>query len=121
VSSYYDPMIAKLTVWGPDRPTALRRMREALRETAVLGIETNLAFHLRVLAEPDFLRGDFSTRYIEGHPALTEVAAPSEADSRAIAAAAAAHAAAALGRGQPTAAADASISPWRRAAGWRSG
>ena len=119
VSRFYDPMIAKLTVWGPDRPSALRRMREALRETAVLGIETNLGFHLRVLGEPDFLRGDFSTRYIEQHPALTAEAAIDEADSQAIAAAAAVHAAAALGRGRPSAAISAAVSPWRRAGGWR--
>jgi len=132
VSRFYDPMIAKLTVWGPDRPAALRRMREALRETVVLGIETNLAFHLRVLAEPDFLRGDFSTRYIDVHPALTEPVEIPEADSQAIAAAAAVHAAAALGRGQPSAADGVAgstgsttsqaadfVSPWRRAASWR--
>ena len=132
VSRFYDPMIAKLTVWGPDRPAALRRMREALRETVVLGIETNLAFHLRVLAEPDFLRGDFSTRYIDVHPALTEAVEIPEVDSQAIAAAAAVHAAAALGRGQPSAADGVAgslgstasqsadfVSPWRRAASWR--
>ncbi len=119
VSRFYDPMIAKLTVWGPDRPTALRRMREALRETVALGIETNLAFHLRVLGEPDFLRGDFSTRYIETHPALTAAEPIAEADSRAIAAAAAVHAAAAIGRGQPSAGAATVVSPWRRAGAWR--
>jgi acetyl/propionyl-CoA carboxylase alpha subunit len=119
VSSYYDPMIAKLTVWGPDRPSALRRMREALRETTILGIATNLAFHLRVLGEPDFLRGDFSTRYIDEHPALTEAHVLDETDSRAVAAAAAVDAAGRLGRGQPSAAAAAPASAWRRSAGWR--
>ncbi len=119
VSRFYDPMIAKLTVWGPDRASALRRMREALRETALLGIETNLAFHLRVFAEPDFLRGDFSTRYIEQHPALVAETPIDEGESQAIAAAAAVHAAAAIGRGRPSAAISAAVSPWRRAGGWR--
>jgi acetyl-CoA carboxylase biotin carboxylase subunit len=119
VSRHYDPMIAKLTVWGPDRPTALRRMREALRETVCLGIETNLAFHLRVLGEPDFLRGEFSTRYIDEHPDLTAPHAISEADSQALAAAAAVHAAAQLLRGQPSAGETAAVSPWRRLANWR--
>ncbi len=126
VSSFYDPMIAKMTVWGPDRATALMRMREALRETVCLGIATNLVFHLRVLGEPDFLRGDFSTRYIDNHPDLTAPHAHTEADSRAIAAAAAVHAAADMRRGQPSAAgvaaadtADAAVSPWRRLAHWR--
>ena len=126
VSRFYDPMIAKMTVWGPDRLSALRRMREALKETVILGIETNLAFHLRVLDEPDFLRGDFSTRYIDTHPALTAAHEVTEIDSQAIAAAAAVHAAVALGRGQPSAADGAAgstgpqpASPWRRAASWR--
>jgi acetyl-CoA carboxylase biotin carboxylase subunit len=119
VSRHYDPMIAKLTVWGPDRPAALRRMREALRETVCLGIETNLAFHLRVLSEPDFLRGEFSTRYIDQHPDLTAPQALSEADSQALAAAAAAHAAMQLRRGQPSTGEAEAVSPWRRLAGWR--
>jgi acetyl/propionyl-CoA carboxylase alpha subunit len=96
-------------------------MREALREVALLGIETNLQFHLRVLAEPDFLRGDFSTRYIELHPALTAETPIDEAESQAIAAAAAVHASAALGRGRPSAANFAAVSAWRRAGGWRRG
>ena len=119
VSRHYDPMIAKLTVWGPDRPAALRRMREALRETVCLGIETNLAFHLRVLAEPDFLRGEFSTRYIDQHPDLTAPQALSEAESQALAAAAAVHAAMQLRRGQPSTGEAEAVSPWRRLAGWR--
>jgi acetyl-CoA carboxylase biotin carboxylase subunit len=123
VSSYYDPMIAKLTVWGPDRPAALRRMREALRDTAILGIGTNIAFHLRVLDEPDFLRGDFSTRYIEQHPALTATLELSDDDSRAIAAAAAMEAAARMTPSRSAGGQASSdvqiISPWRLAAGWR--
>jgi pyruvate carboxylase len=45
-------------------------MREALRETVLLGISTNIPFHLRVLEDPDFVAGRFSTRFIEEHPAL---------------------------------------------------
>ena len=119
VSSYYDPMIAKITAWGPDRASALARMREALKDTVVLGIETNLAFHLRVLGEPDFLRGEFSTRYIEHHPELVAPHAVGDDDARALAAAAALRAAASLRRGQVTAATPADVSPWRRAARWR--
>ena len=120
VSSYYDPMVAKLSVWGPDRAAAIRRMREALRDTAILGIGTNIAFHLRVLEEPDFVRGDFSTRYIEQHPALVAPHALSEADSRAVAAAAAIEAirkVATRQAGQTSS--DAAISPWRLSANWR--
>jgi acetyl/propionyl-CoA carboxylase alpha subunit len=119
-------MIAKITAWGPDRAAALSRMREALRDTVVLGIETNLAFHLRVLAEPDFLAGDFSTRYIERHPDLVAAHEPTDADARAIAAAAAVRAATSLSRGGATEASTSDVSStsstssWRRAARWRS-
>ena len=119
VSRYYDPMIAKVTAWGPDRPAALARMREALRDTAVLGIETNLAFHLRVLGEPDFLRGDFSTRYIERHPELVAPHVLSDGEARAAAAAAALRAARALTRGQASAAEAEGASAWRRSVRWR--
>ncbi|MBL9099803.1 MAG: acetyl-CoA carboxylase biotin carboxylase subunit [Myxococcales bacterium] len=129
VSTYYDPMVAKLTVWGPDRGSAIRRMREALRDTAITGIGTNIPFHLRVLQEPDFVRGDFSTRYIDNHPSLVEPHVLAESDSRAIAAAAAVRAAEAMaGRGQPSSEASSvasasaqagMISAWRLGAGWR--
>jgi acetyl-CoA carboxylase biotin carboxylase subunit len=90
VSSHYDPMIAKLIAWGPTRAVAIERMRRALADTVVLGIDCNLGFHLRVLAEPDFRAGNFDTHYIDKHPALTEARELDDDHSRAIAAAAAA-------------------------------
>ncbi len=123
VSRFYDPMIAKLTVWGPDREAAIGRMREALRETVLLGISTNIPFHLRVLDEPDFLEGRYTTRYIDEHPELT---APYELDERsANAAAAAAAFAVTRGRsgrsGQAASSTDGSgVTAWRRATRWRS-
>ncbi len=118
VSSHYDPMIAKLVAWGPTRTVAIERMRRALEDTVVLGIDCNIGFHLRVLAEPDFRAGHFDTHYIEKHPELTEASELDEAHSRAIAAAAAAAAAAARSRlaREPTsaAAALAGFSAWQR-------
>jgi len=121
VSSHYDPMIAKLTVWGADRAQAIARMQQALRETVVLGISTNIAFHQRVLSEPDFVSGNFSTRYINEHPDLLQ---PSELDPEAEAAAVAAAAwSTAQGLGQASAGAgeagSAGVSPWRQASRWR--
>jgi acetyl-CoA carboxylase biotin carboxylase subunit len=120
VSSHYDPMIAKITVWGPTRLAAIDRMRAALEDTVVLGIETNLPFHLRVLAEEDFRAGHFTTGYIAEHPALTQPPAPvDEAVSRAIAAAAARSISGRgsrehdLGGGRP------GTSAWQRAVWWR--
>jgi len=69
VSVFYDPMIAKLIVWGSDRAEAARRMQEALAETEILGVKTNLAFLERVVAHPAFLGGETDTAFIERHRA----------------------------------------------------
>lgn len=67
ISSYYDPLISKLSVWAPTRPLALARMRRALREYVVTGIRTNLAFHENLMAEPEFAAGNYDTGFIERH------------------------------------------------------
>lgn len=64
VPVHYDPMIAKLTVWGEDRAHAIERMRRALKEYVVAGIETNIAFHDEVLTHPDFLSGEYDTEFV---------------------------------------------------------
>jgi 3-methylcrotonyl-CoA carboxylase alpha subunit len=69
VSVFYDPMIAKLVVWGSDRAEAARRMHEALAATEILGVKTNLAFLERVVAHPAYLQGDTDTAFIERHRA----------------------------------------------------
>jgi acetyl-CoA carboxylase biotin carboxylase subunit len=61
---HYDPMISKLVVWGEDRPRALARMRRALDEYQVRGIETNLAFHRRCVRQAAFVAGDYDTGFI---------------------------------------------------------
>jgi len=61
---HYDPMISKLVVWGEDRASAVMRMRRALDEYQVRGIETNLAFHRRCLRHPAFIAGDYDTGFI---------------------------------------------------------
>jgi pyruvate carboxylase subunit A len=74
VSSSYDPMIAKLIVWGPTREMATGRMRRALLEYAIAGIRTNIPYHLAILDSPDFQRGEYTTHFIEDHPGLVEQA-----------------------------------------------
>jgi len=64
---HYDPMISKLVVWGDDRARAVARMRRALDEYQVRGIETNLAFHRRCLQHAAFIAGDYDTGYIGRH------------------------------------------------------
>jgi len=66
---HYDPMISKLVVWGEDRDRAVARMRRALDEYQVRGIETNLAFHRRCLRHPAFVAGDYDTGFIGRHAA----------------------------------------------------
>ena len=64
VPVHYDPMVAKLVVWGEDRQHAIERMRRALDEYVVSGIRTNLAFHQEVLAHPQFLSGTYDTEFV---------------------------------------------------------
>jgi acetyl/propionyl-CoA carboxylase alpha subunit len=58
-------MIAKLIVWAPGRAHAILRMRRALREYRVAGIQTNIPFHLRVMQSLDFQRGRLDTKFVE--------------------------------------------------------
>lgn len=62
----YDPMLAKLIVWGPDRQAAMLRMKRALEELNVGGVSTGAPAALRVLREPRFLEGDYDTKMLEG-------------------------------------------------------
>ena len=67
ISPYYDPMIAKIITHGNDRNEALGRMRAALSQTRVAGIETNARFLSALANDRDFTDGKVSTRYIEDH------------------------------------------------------
>jgi acetyl-CoA carboxylase biotin carboxylase subunit len=67
ISMFYDNLISKLVVWAPTRAEAIERMSRALSEYQIGGIKTNLAFHRRVMAEPDFRAGRYNTGYIESH------------------------------------------------------
>jgi acetyl-CoA carboxylase biotin carboxylase subunit len=61
---HYDPMISKLVVWGENREVAIHRMRRALDEYTVRGIETNLPFHRRCFRHEAFIAGEFDTGFI---------------------------------------------------------
>jgi acetyl-CoA carboxylase biotin carboxylase subunit len=65
IPPYYDSLIGKLIVWGHDRPAAIKRMRRALRECAVTGLPTTIAFHQKILDNPDFQKGDVYTNFVE--------------------------------------------------------
>ncbi len=65
ISMYYDPMIAKLCSWGPDRPAAIAEMRDALDAFEVEGIGHNLPFLSAVMDHPRFASGNITTAFIE--------------------------------------------------------
>jgi acetyl-CoA carboxylase, biotin carboxylase subunit len=64
VPVHYDPLIAKLIVHADARALALARARAALREYVIDGIKTNIPLHLKILHDPDFIRGEFSTDFL---------------------------------------------------------
>lgn len=61
----YDSLLAKLIVWGVDRPEALRRARQALSELIIEGISTTTSFHSRILDNEAFILGEVYTDFIE--------------------------------------------------------
>jgi acetyl-CoA carboxylase biotin carboxylase subunit len=65
VSPNYDSLLAKLIAHGRDRAEALRIMEQALLEFEIEGVETLIPFHLRLLSNPDFIAGDYHTRWVE--------------------------------------------------------
>ncbi|WP_055490119.1 acetyl-CoA carboxylase biotin carboxylase subunit [Streptomyces sp. TP-A0356] len=65
VGSLYDPMLSKVIAHGPDRATALRKLRAALAETVTLGVQTNAGFLRRLLAHPAVMAGELDTGLVE--------------------------------------------------------
>ena len=126
ISSYYDPLISKLSVWAPTRERAIARMRRALSEYVVTGIRTNLAFHEKLFAHPEFSAGRYDTGFIDRHREELLGYPPVKDDRRAAVAVAVAVGAARMERA--TGATQASLgesgsrlSPWVakfRARGW---
>ena len=65
VPIYYDPLVSKLVAWGGDRPEAIARMKRALREYQVLGIQTTVPFFCWMLDQPEFTAATFHTGYLD--------------------------------------------------------
>jgi len=65
IPPYYDSLIGKLIVWGPNRDAAIKRMKRALRECAITGVPTTINFHQRILETPAFLEGEVYTNFVE--------------------------------------------------------
>ncbi|WP_406395065.1 biotin carboxylase N-terminal domain-containing protein [Streptomyces sp. NBC_00887] len=111
VGSTYDPMLSKVIAYGPDRATALRRLRAALAETVVLGVPTNAGFLRRLLAHPAVVAGDLDTGLVEREAdSLVPAGVPEEV-----------YAAAALLRQAPAARTSGWVDPFSASDGWRLG
>ncbi|XP_048832723.1 methylcrotonoyl-CoA carboxylase subunit alpha, mitochondrial [Brienomyrus brachyistius] len=67
VSMHYDPMIAKLVVWGEDRSAALKKLRYCLRQYNIVGLSTNIDFLLNLSGHPEFEAGNVHTSFIPQH------------------------------------------------------
>ncbi len=65
IPSHYDSLIAKLIVYGKDRSEAIMKMKSALEEFIIEGVNTTIPFHKRVMNNPDFISGNFHTNFIE--------------------------------------------------------
>jgi acetyl-CoA carboxylase biotin carboxylase subunit len=74
ISSYYDPLISKLIVWGETRAQAIVRMRRALEEYKILGIRTNIPFHQTMMDTYPFITGKYDTRFVEEQFSMIDAA-----------------------------------------------
>ncbi|TKJ33736.1 acetyl-CoA carboxylase biotin carboxylase subunit [bacterium (candidate division B38) B3_B38] len=65
ISPYYDPLIAKIVVYGNDRKEAIQRLKRALESLIIEGIKTNVPLHLKVINDPAFVKGDTHTNFLD--------------------------------------------------------
>ncbi|OYQ73807.1 acetyl-CoA carboxylase biotin carboxylase subunit [Wohlfahrtiimonas sp. G9077] len=65
VPPYYDSMVGKIIAHGPTREIAIARLRNALQETVIEGIKTNIPLHLKILNDPNFIKGGTDIHYLE--------------------------------------------------------
>ncbi|MFA5909303.1 MAG: biotin carboxylase N-terminal domain-containing protein [Vicinamibacterales bacterium] len=86
VSVHYDPMLAKLIVWGETRESARRRAIGALKDFAVLGVRTNIPFMLQLLEHPQFIAAAIDTGFLDREGAALAAASASELPPAALAA-----------------------------------
>ena len=88
ITQYYDPMIAKLIVYGEDRPAAIARLRAALEQQAVLGVQTNAPLLLAIATHPAFHEGQTYTNFLEAHALIGTQPSSQQPDPHALYAAA---------------------------------
>ncbi|MCB0366028.1 MAG: ATP-grasp domain-containing protein [Bdellovibrionaceae bacterium] len=67
VTSFYDPMIAKVIVWDENRPRAIQKMIRTLKDTVIFGVKTNIPFLIEMLSHVEFVEGTMTTKFVETH------------------------------------------------------
>jgi acetyl-CoA carboxylase biotin carboxylase subunit len=72
IPPYYDSMVAKLITYGKTRDEAIAKMKRALSEFVIEGVHTTIPFHLQLLDHPDFVKGEFNTKFLEQHELVTQ-------------------------------------------------
>ena len=118
ISLFYDPMIAKLIVWGETRAEAILRMRRALNEYRIGGLKTSIPFHQQMMNSTQFMWGAFDTNFLQDRFAITYTERPEMELSAAIAAAMVEH----TGEQRATVihrSSDQGGSSWKRSSGWK--
>ncbi len=122
VPIYYDPILAKLIVWAPTRRLAIARMRAALEDYVIMGIQTTIPFLRDVVSHPSFLSGETTTNFIPRHfENWQENRAGDEALQLALALAAFYELNRPPGAPPPTIRARDLSSPWKTLGAWRIG
>lgn len=115
VPNDYDPLLSKLIAWGNSREETIARLRRALDEYTITGIRTNAGLFRRILAEPEFLRGEIHTRWLDEllrrPPAAASSASDGSGEARRNAARDAAAIAAAIWQSRQSAAQASAASP----------
>jgi acetyl-CoA carboxylase biotin carboxylase subunit len=124
VPNDYDPLLSKLIAWGNSREETIARLRRGLDEYTITGIRTNAGLFRRILTEPDFLRAEIHTRWLDEllrrPPAGTSSAADGSGEARRNAARDAAAIAAAIWQSRQSAAqASAASSPQETSSRWK--
>jgi len=111
VGTDYDPMLAKVVAWGPDRAAALVRLADALDDTVIFGVVTNIGFLRRLVTNPDVIAGEIDTEMIE-REALSLVSGEPSSTALVL------FALSWLSRLTPT---GSRADPWQTLRGWRTG
>ena len=67
ITHHYDPILSKLIVWGENRPESLAKMKTALENYVILGVQTPLRFLQELMSHPEFINGNLHTGFLEQH------------------------------------------------------